>query len=155
MQLYIYNDSFKQHIEQYQLTAAQLEFTGTPQECIEISREDDNRHDILAIEDGKLVVFFVLHRHEGVKPYADNEHAILIRAFSTDFHYQGQGYAKKALLLLPDFVKQQFSNVNEIVLAVNARNEAAQGLYKKCGYTDRGVRRMGIKGELIIMHYDL
>lgn len=58
-------------------------------------------------------------------------------------------------MLLPDFVKQHYCDVNEIVLAVNVRNEAAQRLYKKCGYTDKGVRVMGIKGELIVMSYDL
>ncbi len=155
MQLYIYDNRFKAFIDQYQLTAEQLEYTGTPQESIALAKEDVNRHAILAIEDGMLVVFFVLHRKEGVKPYCENDDAILIRAFSTDYRHQGKGYAKKALMLLPDFVKQHYCDVNEIVLAVNVRNEAARGLYKKCGYTDKGVRVMGIKGELIVMSYDL
>jgi len=155
LELYIYNDSFKDLIEQYQLTDEQLEFTGTPKECLELSRKDHDRHSILAIDEGKLVVFFVLHQHEGIKPYSDNEHAILIRAFSTDYRYQGKGYAKKALMLLPDFIKSNYSGVNEIVLAVNVKNQAAQGLYKKCGYCDNGRRVMGIKGELIVMSYDL
>jgi len=155
MQLYIFEDSFMQLIEQYQLTEEQLEFTGTPQECLELSKADTNRHSILAIDEGKLVVFFVLHRNEGVKPYSNNKNAILIRAFSTDYRHQGKGYAKKALMLLPEFVKKQYSGINEIVLAVNVKNEAAQGLYKKCGYTDKGERVMGIKGELIVMSYDL
>lgn len=155
MQLYIYNDSFTDFIEQYQLTDEQLEFTGTPKECLELSKEDRDRHSILAIDEEKLVVFFVLHRHEGIKPYSNNKNAILIRAFSTDNRYQGKGYAKKALMLLPDFVRRNYTDVNEIVLAVNVKNLAAQGLYKKCGYRDNGGRVMGIKGELIVMSYDL
>lgn len=155
MQLYLYDDSYKHLIEQYQLTEEQLQFTSTPNECIELSNEDVDRHSILALEDNKLVTFFVLHRNEGVKPYTDNNDSILIRSFSTDFRHQGNGYAKKALLLVPDFVKRHYSDINEIVLAVNVKNEAAQGLYKKCGYIDEGARRMGRKGELIIMSYYL
>lgn len=59
------------------------------------------------------------------------------------------------ILQLSAFVMENFTEIYEIVLAVNLGNEAAQGLYKKCGYTDEGVRRMGTKGELIIMSYHL
>jgi RimJ/RimL family protein N-acetyltransferase len=107
------------------------------------------------MEKGKLVTFFVLHKNEGVKPYSNNIHAILLRAFSTDFRYQGMGYAKKALMLLPPFVKVNFKEINEIVLAVNVQNVVAQKLYQKCGFIDNGVRKMGKKGELIIMSYYL
>ncbi|WP_075617899.1 GNAT family N-acetyltransferase [Paenisporosarcina indica] len=155
MQLYFYDDSFNHLIKQYKLTEEQLRFTSTPNECINLSNEDLNRSSILALENEKLVTFFVLHRNDGVKPYSDNHKSILIRAFSTDYRHQGNGYAKKALMLLPDFVKKHFRDINEIVLAVNIKNEGAQGLYKKCGYIDEGTRKMGKKGELIIMSYYL
>lgn len=106
-------------------------------------------------ERGEARHFFDLHKGEGTKPYSTNDKAILLRAFSTDYRYQGKGYAKQALQLLPAFVKENFHEINEIVLAVNVRNEAAQGLYKKCGFVDEGVREMGPKGELIIMSYYL
>ncbi|PET34061.1 GNAT family N-acetyltransferase, partial [Bacillus cereus] len=57
-----------------------------------------------------------------------------------------------------DFIKKildRFLGINEIILAVNVKNVAAQSLYKKCGFCDNGVRRMGRKGELIIMSYNL
>jgi RimJ/RimL family protein N-acetyltransferase len=151
MQLHFYDESFNHLTEQYKLTEEQLRFTGTPNECIKLSNEDLNRHSILAIDNDKLVTFFVLHRNNGVKPYSENDKSILIRSFSTDYRHQGNGYAKKALMLLPDFVKKHFSDINEIVLAVNIKNEVAQGLYKKCGYVDEGARKMGRKGELMIM----
>lgn len=155
MQLYIYNDRFKNEIEYYELTEEQLRYTGHPKDCLKLSAEDSDRYLILAMEEDKLVTFFVLHKNEGVKPYSTKNSSILLRAFSTDFRYQGRGYAKKALMLLPEFVKENFSETNEIVLAVNLKNEAAQGLYKKCGFVDEGVRKMGKKGELIIMSYYL
>ena len=155
MQFYIYDDRFKNDIENYVLTEEQLRFTGHPKECIKLSDEDSDRYSILAVEEDKLVTFFVLHRNEGVEPYSPNNNSILLRAFSTDFRHQGNGYAKKALTLLPQYIKENFTDTNEIVLAVNLQNEAAQELYKKCGFVDEGVRKMGKKGELIIMSYHL
>ncbi|MFL6556432.1 MAG: GNAT family N-acetyltransferase [Bacillus sp. (in: firmicutes)] len=142
MQLYFYNDQFNSAIENYQLTEEQLRFTGKPKDCIELSNEDLDRYSILAMENDQLVTFFDLHKNEGVKPYSNNVHSILLRAFSTESRLQGKGYAKKALMLLPVFVKENFSEINEIVLAVNLKNEKVQALYKKCGFIDEGVRRM-------------
>ncbi|MEY2194235.1 GNAT family N-acetyltransferase [Neobacillus sp. BF23-41] len=155
MQLYFYDERYKNDIENYQLSEEQLRFTGTPTECIKLSNEDPDRYSILAMDQENLVTFFNLHKNEGVKPFSNNDRSILLRAFSTDFRHQGKGYAKNVLLQLPSFVKEHFIETNEIVLAVNLQNTVAQGLYKKCGFIDEGERRMGNKGELIIMSYHL
>lgn len=155
MELCKYTDQHIGLIENYKLNQEQLRFTGIPKECVQLSEKDTNRTSILAIDKGKLVTFFVLHSNEGVKPYSQNSRAILLRAFSTDAREQGKGYAKKALKLLPKFVKSKFPTINEIVLAVNIANKTAQSLYKKCGFVDEGVRTMGTKGELIVMSYYL
>jgi RimJ/RimL family protein N-acetyltransferase len=155
VQLHFYDERHKTLIEHYQLTEEQLRFTGKPTDCIKLSAEDVDRYSILAMEGDQLVTFFDLHKNEGAKPFSDNEQAILIRAFSTDFRHQGKGYAKNALLLLPAFIREHFRDIDEIVLAVNVQNEVAQGLYKACGYLDEGDRMMGPKGELIVMSYYL
>lgn len=154
MQLHFYNEQFRNAIENYKLTEEQLHYTGHPNECIELSNKDSDRHSILAIEDEKLVTFFVLHKSEEVvKLYSNNNNSILLRSFSTDSRYQGMGYATRALMLLPEFIKKHFNGTDEIVLAVNVKNEAAQRLYKRCRFIDSGVRKMGSKGELILMSY--
>ena len=153
MELHKYNETFMSAIESYMLTADQLYFTDTPKEAIALATRDVDRHPILAMEDGLLVTFFVLHTNEGVKPYTDNKHAILVRTFSTSFYHIGKGYGTKALLALPHFLETNYSEINEIVLAVNYRNEAAQGLYQKCGFVDTGLRAQGKKGELIVMSH--
>ncbi|RDW20314.1 GNAT family N-acetyltransferase [Oceanobacillus arenosus] len=155
MKLHEYKPSFKSKIENYTLTEEQLRYTGTPVENVALAEIDADRHAILAIEENELVTFFVLHENEGVKPYSENPKAILLRAFSTDFNHQGKGNAKKALMLLPQYVCTEFPYADEIVLAANLNNYAAQLLYKKCGYIDEGLRKMGRKGELIIMSYYL
>jgi len=151
MELCFYDEKYQELIMQYQITEEQLRFTGSPLESIELVNEDPDRYAILVIEEGKLVTFFNLHIAEGVKPYSSNPNAILLRTFSTDIRFLGRGYAKQSLNLLPAFVRQHFTDINEIVLGVNVQNEIAQSLYKKCGYVDEGERRKGKKGELIIM----
>ena len=155
MKLHFYNHEFDKLIENYTLTDEQLRFTGTPKDAIDLSNAEQNRYSILAVKNEQLVTFFSLHKGEGVKPFSTNDNAILIRSFSTDFHQQGKGYGKNALMLTPEFVRSHFIGINEIVLAVNVKNEIAQALYKKCGYIDKGVREMGRSGELIVMSYHL
>lgn len=153
MELLFFNLSFQNLINQYQLIEDQLRFTRHAKECVKLKSE--TRTPVLAMVDGRLVTYFDLHRDEGVVPYSDNANAILLRAFSTDYRELGKSYATQALKLLPDFVRQHFPNIDEIVLAVNVGNEVAQKLYEKVGFKDLGERRTGIKGELIVMSYQL
>lgn len=151
MELQSFNQSYQTLMNDYQLAESQLKFTGHPRECVKLA--SNSRTPILAIVEGKLVTYFDLHQHEGVAPYSDNCNAILVRAFSTEVNEQGKGYAKQALQLLPAYVQKNLPHINEIVLAVNIANTAAQNLYKKCGFKDYGVRRQGPKGELIVMSF--
>lgn len=153
MVLHFYKDCYQAKTKQYQLQDDQLRYTAMPSECIELSKGDAHRLPVLAIEEDQLVTFFVLHHGEGTSTYTTNKQAILIRAFSTDHRYLGRGYAKKALSLLPAFIQFHFQDMTEIILAVNVKNTAAQSLYRKCGFVDSGERRMGPKGELIVMSY--
>ncbi|WGT38437.1 GNAT family protein [Lysinibacillus sp. 1 U-2021] len=153
MQLKFYEDKAQNLVEQYTLTEEQLRYTKSPKESIALAKQDHSRHAILAMDGNKLVTFFVLHEKEGVTPYSSNEHALLIRSFSTDFYEQGKGYAKTALQLLPDFVRKHFPLINELVLGVNVPNRAAQELYKRCGFVDEGRQAMGLRNELKVMSY--
>ncbi|WP_342504863.1 GNAT family protein [Sporosarcina sp. FSL K6-2383] len=155
MKLHFYQSELDKHIESYTLTNEQLQFTGIPKESIEFSKTEGNHYPILALENDQFVTFFALHTCEGVEPYSNNANAILIRTFSTAFHHQRKGYAKQALLLIPEFVTEHFVGINEIILAVNVKNEPAQALYIKCGFVDNGVRVMGSRGELIVLSYYL
>lgn len=153
MTLKFYEDKAHSLVEQYTITEEQLRYTKSPKASIELAKEDDSRHAVLALDGDKLVTFFVLHEKEGVKPYSSNEQALLIRSFSTDYHEQGKGYAKAALQLLPDFVRQHFPLINELVLGVNIPNISAQALYIKCGFVDEGKQAIGFGEELKVMSY--
>lgn len=155
MLLIFYEDKAQNLVEQYTLTEEQLRYTKSPKESIELAKQDNSRHAILAMDGNKLVTFFILHEKEGVTPYSSNEQALLIRSFSTDFYEQGKGYAKTALHLLPDFVRKHFPHINELVLGVNVPNVAAQELYKRCGFVDEGRQAKGLREELKVMSYYL
>lgn len=155
MLLMFYEDKAQNLVAPYTLTEEQLRYTKSPKESIELAKQDNSRHAILAMDGNKLVTFFILHEKEGVTPYSSNEQALLIRSFSTDFYEQGKGYAKTALHLLPDFVRKHFPHINELVLGVNVPNVAAQELYKRCGFVDEGRQAKGLQEELKVMSYYL
>jgi ribosomal protein S18 acetylase RimI-like enzyme len=102
-----------------------------------------------------LYYFFVLDEGKDVDLYTSNQQALLLRTFSTDARYQGRGYAKQVLQLLPVFVQEHFPEANELVLAVNQRNLPAQKLYERSGfcYTNRHVA--GPAGEQLVMSLPL
>lgn len=155
MELYLYHPKFNDLIQNYYLPEEQLYYSATPKESIEMSKGDKDRFPVLGIDNNELVVFFILHENDGVRPYSSKENAILLRSFSTNYKHQGQGYAKQSLQQLPDFIRVHLPHIDTIILAVNVNNTAAQSLYKKCGYIDEGVRVEGEKGELIVMNYYL
>lgn len=48
-------------------------------------------------------------------------------------------------------MKDKYADIDEIVLGVNVKNKSAQHLYLKTGFIDHGIRKMGEKGELMVL----
>ncbi|MDM5196532.1 GNAT family N-acetyltransferase [Fictibacillus enclensis] len=80
----------------------------------------------------------VLHKGENIRDFTANPNAMVIRALSINHSEQGKGYAKVAMIQVPQFISVHFSEINEIILAVNFKNEPAKKLYEKEGFLDRG-----------------
>ncbi|MBS4534079.1 GNAT family N-acetyltransferase [Clostridium sp. D2Q-14] len=155
MYLVEYETKYKEDVENYFLTDEMKYYTGAPQDNIIISEKNPKHHSILAYSETNLVTFFVLDEDSDKLTYTNEPQSMLLRSFSTDSRYVRQGHAKESLRLLPDFVKATYPEIKEIVLAVNIKNESAQNLYKQVGFVDKGVRRNGKKGELIVLSYDI
>jgi RimJ/RimL family protein N-acetyltransferase len=155
IQLVYYEEKYKAQLFDFQLPPDQHQFTGLPREVLDLSIEDNNRYPIVIINGEEAVGFFVLHQGMDISPFSTNPQAILLRALSINILHQGKGYGKEAMKLVPLFVKRNFPQVNEIVLAVNERNIGAKKMYDSVGFIDQGEKRMGEIGLQYLLHYDL
>lgn len=153
--LAFYEEKYKSILSDYDLSEEQIRFTSLPSEAIIACEIDTTRYPVVILANGEPAGFFVLHGWEGVKVYSDNRNAILLRAYSVNAKSQGKGIAKKSIFILDSFVKSNFPNCNEIILAVNHQNTVAQHLYKVSGFVDKGIRVMGRMGEQYVFHKEL
>ncbi|MDX8046489.1 GNAT family N-acetyltransferase [Gracilibacillus sp. S3-1-1] len=135
-------------LSSFTLPKEQAQFTALPINYKEVT---EGQYRIVIHNEAVPVGFFLLHATERVKEYSDNPHAMLLTALSINQTQQGKGYAKQAMSLLKAFVKKEFPNCSEIVLAVNHKNIAADRLYRKVGFQDTGKRKTGRIGEQLIM----
>ncbi|WP_042221263.1 GNAT family N-acetyltransferase [Oceanobacillus manasiensis] len=148
--LQFYSAENKALVQSYHLTKQQLDYTAHPIDALKKCDEDTTRYPVLILTGTSPAGFFVLHEKEGVQPYSKNPKAILLRAYSVQSAYQGEGIAKKSIQLLPSFIAESFPQIEEVILAVNHTNEVAQQLYKKAGFRDTGRRIDGRSGEQYI-----
>ncbi|MGE7269956.1 GNAT family N-acetyltransferase [Brevibacillus panacihumi] len=153
--LSLYDEAFTEALLQFSLPEEQLSFTALPNKVLEETLRDPDRYPVVIVAEGIPVGFFVLHVGEGIGEYTSNPRAILLRALSVTEEHQGKGYAKKAMLALPNFVAEHLPGKEEIILAVNERNLAAKQLYEKSGFVDKGITRMGPIGRQYMLHYFL
>lgn len=148
-----YSENYKKALLEFQLPAEQARYTALPCDALEMTLQDPDRYPMVIVKENTAVGFFVLHIGSDYTLLVNNPKAILMRAFSIDAKYQGKGYAKETLKLLPAYVSGSFPDVNEIILAVNEENIPAQHLYNKAGFVDYGNRKQGSHGLQFIYQY--
>ncbi|WP_246625165.1 GNAT family N-acetyltransferase [Fictibacillus nanhaiensis] len=139
----------------FHLPDNQEKFTQHPEKALKLCEEDRERYPIVITASGRTVGFFVLHKGENIKDFTSNEKAMVIRALSINHQEQGKGYAKNAMMQVPQFVTTHFPEINELILAVNFKNEPAKQLYEKAGFEDRGQIKPGPVGPQYVLHYDV
>jgi len=153
IQLMPYYAQLKEAIECIKITEADRKFTKTPVENILLAEQDPERHPTLVFDDNKRCVgFFTLHEGGGVSPFSNNRNAIFFRSFSIDADSRGKGLGKQVIQALPDYVKQHFTNINEIVLTVNTDNKRAHQLYQRCDYENIGHTTLEDRPVYILSH---
>ncbi|WP_432776086.1 GNAT family N-acetyltransferase [Brevibacillus gelatini] len=131
----------------FELPKEQEQFTSLPVNTLAVT---EGQYPIVIVSEKEPVGFFLLHSTERVKEYSANPDAMLLTSFSINHAQQGKGYAKQGLLLLPEFIRNEFPACTEIVLAVNHKNIPAQRLYEAVGFEDTGRRKMGPLGEQFV-----
>ena len=140
----------------YELDEIQAQYTATPKQALEKievrnQNEDFFAYPITILNDEKVAGFFVLDFGEDKLGLTGNPDSVLLRSFSVNPVFQGQGIGRSAMTEAEHFIREHFSDCNEIVLAVNEKNTSAFQLYAKSGYIFEGNMREGRSGPQYLM----
>ncbi|TFB21377.1 GNAT family N-acetyltransferase [Filobacillus milosensis] len=147
-----YRPEYLEALKAFYLPDEQKQFTAMPEDIVDAN---EGQYPIVILAEGVPVGCFLIQHTDRVKEYSDNPNAMLLTALSMDLTYQGKGYAKAGMSELMHFIPSEFPKCDEIILAVNHKNVAAQKLYEKVGFRDTGRRKFGRKGEQYLMDLSL
>lgn len=141
----------------YALDENQMRFTATAQQALQSisERDDEDAFPVTIFENDVPVGFFVLDFGKDKLELTDNENSVLLRSLSVNPQMQGKGIGKAAMLKVGDFVRNHFNSCDEIVLAVNQKNDSAYHIYLKAGYIYDGKTRIGRSGPQYLMYKKL
>lgn len=114
-------------------------------------RNDGKAFPVTVFWNDKRVGFFVLDFGNDKSELRENEKCVLLRSLSINPEFQGKGIGKESMLEIDAFVQENFSDCNEIVLAVNHTNTLAFQLYLKTGYLYEGKSVEGRNSPQFVM----
>lgn len=140
----------------YILDDIQSQYTATAKQSLEKIEERNQRGDFFAYPitifyQEKIAGFFVLDFGEDKFDLTENADSVLLRSLSINPDFQGKGIGKSAMTEADHFIREHFTDCNEIVLAVNEKNTQAFQLYIKTGYEFEGKTREGRSGTQFLM----
>ncbi|MGD6963565.1 GNAT family N-acetyltransferase [Fictibacillus phosphorivorans] len=146
MKIRMYESKDFQSAMEYCLPPEQSLFTSMPDEVLKTFQSDIFNQPFVIYSDQQLVGWFALYTDQSGNIYTNNKLAILLKSFSIDVRFQKRGFGLDSLKLLPNIVKQQYKNKNEIILTVHETNDAAISLYRKAGFIHKGENHNGEYG---------
>ncbi|WP_312903122.1 GNAT family N-acetyltransferase [Chryseobacterium taichungense] len=137
----------------YTLDENQLQYTATAEQALKRieERKDTLAFPITIFENDEPAGFFVLDFGNDKLELTDNHNSMLLRSFSINPKRQGKGIGKAAMVQVDEFVRENFKDCDEIVLAVNQNNISAYRLYLAVGYQYEGKTRIGRSGPQYLM----
>jgi len=140
----------------YILDDIQSQYTATAKQSLEKIEERNQRGDFFAYPitifyQEKIAGFFVLDFGEDKFDLTENADSVLSRSLSIKTDFQGKGIGKSAMTEADHFIREHFTDCNEIVLAVNEKNTHAIKLYNETGYEFEGKTREGRSGTQFLM----
>lgn len=141
----------------YILNEFQLAYTSTAEFALNRMAERNTGLEfaITIFDDEKPAGFFTLDFGEDKFDLTETQNSTLLRSLSINPELQGKGIGKAAMLQVDDFVRENFKDCEEIVLAVNQNNISAYELYLKVGYHYDGKTRIGRSGLQYLMYKKL
>ena len=127
-------------------------FVTHPINAMKKIQPEEEQYPVLILNKDKLVGFFILQTGPKLSLYTSNKNALLLTNHSIDLYYQRKGFAKRSLEMLPEYIKQHFPNITEIVLTVELDNLSAQIFYLQSGFLD-SKRRIKQGNQLYFIFY--
>ncbi|NVK74387.1 MAG: GNAT family N-acetyltransferase [Oceanospirillaceae bacterium] len=110
-------------------------FVGSIDDILKNANAQVRPHVIFA--DDTMVGFFLIDTtYSKSFDFASRSNAIGLRSFFISKEYQGKGYAKQAILALPNYLSEAYPNHTAVMLTVNCQNPIAKQLYEKGGFED-------------------
>lgn len=143
IELSFYKAEDFEDLTSYVLDEIQSQFTAMPEATLDIIKEKNkgDKFPVSILYHSIAIGFFVLDFGNDKFEMTENKQSVLLRSLSLNPDYQGKGIGKMAMVMVSGFVKEQFPDCTEIVLAVNFNNKSAYELYLKCGFKDEGKTR--------------
>lgn len=137
----------------YTLGEEQKQYTSTAEKALQRikDRSDSKAFAVTIFEDENPAGFFVLDFGEDKFELTDNKNSVLLRSLSVNPELQGKGIGKAAMQKTDDFVKVNFPECDEIVLAVNQKNNSAYHIYIKAGFIKNDKIIIGRSGPQYVM----
>lgn len=137
----------------YTLDENQSMFTSSAEKALKRIKErnDGRAFPVTVFLNERRVGFFVLDFGNDKFEMTENRSGVLLRSLSVNPEFQGKGIGKESMLKIDSFVREQFPECEEIVLAVNQNNHSAFQLYLKTGYIYDGKIIEGRSGPQFVM----
>src|SRR3954469_17477622 len=102
------------------------------------AREDPARHEVVILEDGVPVGFFVLDEDYASRVLAESPRPVGLRGFFVDAAHQRLGIGARAPRGPPAHVRAPLPGATSVLLTVGPDNPAARRLYVAAGFVPTG-----------------
>ncbi len=116
------------------VSAEQLKYVGKIANILD--KVDSKVHPYIIKSNDKIVGFFLIDTTYSLDYGFADAGSLGLRAYFIGSKFQGKGYGKKAVKLLPKYLKENYPNYSKIYLTVNCKNKSAKHCYADAGFID-------------------
>jgi len=147
--------SQRQALEQLEVMPEQIQYSGdihTALNALQVNPNQNIRGFVL-LGDERPVGFFLLKRGDCLAHWAQQDATATLNALQIDHREQGKGLGKACLQALPAALSLKWPDITQLMLSVDADNQAAIKLYVGQGWVDTGEAyrgRIGFERRLVL-----
>lgn len=152
----LFKDSDYEELSNFQLHDSQTHFTTVPVTIIDsVVKDKDCFPLVVENELGRIVGFFLIHKHYRYEGFKTPYEAAYIRNVNISSKYQGYGYGKRLVMEIPKYAKKYLSSISNLFLVVDFKNRVALNLYEKSGFVHIATKPHGPVGPELLYYLDL